>query len=88
MLIIPTYKDGSIQIWESTDAGVTLQRSLQVGQFGQLQLEGCVVDDAAGIAFIGEEEHGIWKLDLRQTDSKPRVFADLRGEGGSLNTKV
>ncbi|RIJ31425.1 phytase [Henriciella algicola] len=82
VLIIPTYKDGSIQIWESTDAGVTLQRSLQVGQFGQLQLEGCVVDDAAGIAFIGEEEHGIWKLDLRQSDSTPEIVDTIEAGNG------
>jgi 3-phytase len=82
VLIIPTYKDGSIQIWESTDAGVTLQRTVQIGQFGQLQLEGCVVDDGAGLAFIGEEEHGIWKLDLRQPDSTPEIVDTIEAGNG------
>ncbi|MCZ4296557.1 phytase [Henriciella marina] len=81
-LIIPTYKDGSIQIWSSSEDGVTFQRSLQVGQFGQLQLEGCVVDDGAGIAFIGEEEHGIWKLDLRQPDSTPEIVDTIEAGNG------
>lgn len=81
-LMIPTYKDGSIQIWTSNDTGTTLQRSLQVGQFGQLQLEGCVVDDGAGIVFIGEEEHGIWKLDLRQPDSTPEIVDTIEAGNG------
>lgn len=81
-LMIPTYKDGSIQIWTSSDTGTTLQRSLQVGQFGQLQLEGCVVDDGAGIVFIGEEEHGIWKLDLRQPDSTPEIVDTIEAGNG------
>ncbi|WP_182482228.1 hypothetical protein [Henriciella barbarensis] len=34
-----------------TEDAVTLQRAVQVGQFGPMQLEGCVVDDHAGIAF-------------------------------------
>ena len=82
VLVIPTYKDGSIQIWAMTEDDVTLQRSLQVGQFGQLQLEGCVVDDAAGIALIGEEEHGIWKLDLRQPDSSPEIVDTIEAGNG------
>jgi 3-phytase len=82
VLIMPTYKDGSIQIWASTDGGITLQRTVQIGQFGQLQLEGCVVDDGAGLAFIGEEEHGIWKLDLRQPDSTPEIVDTIEAGNG------
>lgn len=74
---IPTYKDGSIQIWTLEESSALpgieadFVQSIQVGQFGQLQLEGCVVDDNAGIVFIGEEEHGIWKLDLNDLGAAP-----------------
>ena len=81
-LILPTYKDGAMQIW-SLDAGnPQLLRTVQVGQFGQLQLEGCVVDDATGLAFIGEEEHGIWRLDLRTPDSQPEIVDTIAAGNG------
>ncbi|WP_084395781.1 phytase [Henriciella aquimarina] len=86
-LIIPTYKDGSIQIWSGTGSDVALTRTVQVGQFGPRQLEGCVVDDAAGIAFIGEEEHGIWKLDLTDAASEP-VSVDTIAAGNGLVADV
>lgn len=82
ILIMPTYKDGSVQIWagapETTD--FVLTRSVQVGAG---QLEGCVIDDEAGIAFIGEEEHGIWKLDLTALDSHPEIV-DRISDGNGL----
>ena len=70
-VIIPTYKDGSIQVWvwQAAEGGVgsALERTAQIGS----QLEGCAVDDATGQIYIGEEEHGIWKLDLTDPNSKP-----------------
>lgn len=90
--IIPTYKDGSIQIWtfektepagngEASVAGKLL-RTVQVGQFGPKQLEGCVVDDAAGTVFIGEEEHGIWKLDLKDAEAVPEIVDTIEAGNG------
>ena len=82
-LLIPTYKDGSIQIWSvGADGEPALSRAVQVGQFGQLQLEGCVVDDEAGVAFIGEEEHGIWKLNLRDAESTPEIVDTIEAGNG------
>lgn len=81
-LILPTYKDGAMQIWSLDTGNPQLLRTVQVGQFGQLQLEGCVVDDAAGLAFIGEEEHGIWRLDLRTPDSQPEIVDTIAAGNG------
>mgnify|MGYP001313899107 CR=1 FL=1 len=49
---------------------------------GQLQLEGCVVDDEAGTIFIGEEEHGIWKLDLADSTSTPEIVDTIAAANG------
>ncbi|MEM5516151.1 phytase [Henriciella sp. AS95] len=85
-LAIPTYKDGSIQIWKRSGTygapSADLVRTVQVGQFGPKQLEGCVVDDRAGVLFIGEEEHGIWKLDLRDPDSTPEIVDTIAAANG------
>ena len=82
MYIIPTYKDGAIQVWVAGDAGFSLQREVQVGQYGPRQLEGCVVDDETGTIFIGEEEHGIWKLDLADSTSTPEIVDTIAAANG------
>ncbi|MEQ9315222.1 MAG: phytase [Henriciella sp.] len=74
--VMPTYKDGQAHVWTlDTDAIASLQPELiaeiQVGQFGQLQLEGCVFDETNGQIFVGEEEHGVWKLDLNDLTAAP-----------------
>lgn len=73
---MPTYKDGQAHVWTlDTGAIDTLAperiAEIQVGQFGQLQLEGCVFDEANGQIFVGEEEHGVWKLDLNDLSTAP-----------------
>lgn len=73
---MPTYKDGLAQVWTLDVGGIdalqpTLAAEIQVGQFGQLQLEGCVFDEANSQIFVGEEEHGIWKLDLNDLSAAP-----------------
>lgn len=80
ILLMPTYKDGSVQIWSSPklEDGFTLSRTVQVGG----QLEGCVIDDEASLAFIGEEEHGIWKLDLSDADSTPAIVDTIAAGNG------
>lgn len=95
LLVVPTYKDGAIQIWtaqprsagEDIEFDLVLDRTVQVGQFGPKQLEGCVVDDTTGTIFIGEEEHGIWKLDLNDSDSTP-VSVDTIADANGLVADV
>lgn len=69
-LAIPTYKDGTIQIWslpyaEAEGLNAELVRTYKFDS----QLEGCVVEDDGRQVFVGEEEHGIWKLDLVNDES-------------------
>ncbi|MDT7838217.1 phytase [Aquabacterium sp. OR-4] len=54
------------------------------------QPEGCVADDAAQRLFIGEEDRGIWALDLADRSPQPRLTEVLRvgGAGGVLQADV
>lgn len=47
----------------------TEERRFAVGS----QTEGCVVDDARGELYIGEENVGVWRYDLDPTSNRPRV---------------
>jgi 3-phytase len=40
------------------------------------QPEGCVVDDAEGLLYIGEEGHGIWRMSARPEDDVDRELLD------------
>lgn len=84
----PTYKDGQVQLWRLDDLNaVTLQpvlaRTIQLGG----QLEGCVFDDDRATLFIGEEEHGIWSVDLSDPNSSP-VSVDTIAAGHGLVADV
>lgn len=41
------------------------------------QCEGLVVDHENGVLFIGEEDFGIWKLNLRNRNSKKEMVCDI-----------
>ncbi|MBO6581918.1 MAG: phytase [Hyphomonas sp.] len=83
---MPTYKDGMAQVWsvqtDKMSEGPELVAEIQVGQFGQLQLEGCVFDEANGQVFLGEEEHGIWKLDLNDWSAAPVSVDTIAAQNG------
>lgn len=84
---MPTYKDGVAQVWTLDYAARTapapeLAAEIQVGQFGQLQLEGCVFDEANGQVFVGEEEHGVWKLDLTDLSIAPVEVDTIAAQNG------
>lgn len=78
-----TYKDGLVQLWRIDDAGqgpvaASLARTAQLGG----QLEGCVFDDQMATLFIGEEEHGVWSLDLSDQQSKPQSVDTIAAANG------
>ena len=54
------------------------------------QSEGCVVDDANGALFIGEEEVGIWRLDAApDSDGEDRtLIASIRPEAEAQNPRL
>ncbi len=83
-----TFKDGSIDLWKVNDTGAGLValealRTLKLGS----QLEGCVFDDAANRLFVGEENVGLWVIDLNtdtptqidKVDSGTGLVADVEG---------
>lgn len=83
----PTYKDGAVELWAVHEDGGTISpelvRTIQLGS----QLEGCVFHDGAKTLFIGEEEHGIWKVDLSDPASMP-VSVDTIAAGNGLVADV
>ncbi len=76
-----THKDGSIDIWNVQDTGagpltIAGVRTIKLGS----QVEGCVIDDAANRLFVGEEDVGLWMIDLA-TDAKTQIDSVNSGSG-------
>jgi 3-phytase len=46
------------------------------------QAEGCVVDDRTGQLYLGEEDQGIWRIDLRAQEADPIEYAWLGATHG------
>ena len=78
-----TYKDGTIEIWAFTPVTSRLLRSVKLAT----QLEGCVFDEFSKTVVIGEEDHGLWRLDYTRTDSVP-VEIDTIAAGNGLVADV
>ncbi len=93
-LPVVTYKDGTVQVFSmpaptpeeadayakgSADMPFNLVREAKL----DTQLEGCVVDEFHNRLFIGEEEAGIWSLDLGDEASTP-VAVDMISDGNGL----
>lgn len=79
---------GEYEIWRLNEGGQLAPERIEVFSLPS-KPEGCVVDDVAGIAYIGEEEHGIWKMPARaggfaektllDSVDSPRLAADVEG---------
>ncbi|HRX73560.1 MAG TPA: phytase [Hyphomonas sp.] len=79
-----TYKDGTIQIWSASwetvdELDPTLERVVKIAT----QIEGCVFDDANDRLFVGEENYGLWAVDLSDANSVP-VEVDTIAAGNGL----
>ncbi len=79
---------GEYEIWRLTEGGELAPE--RIDRFSlPTKPEGCVIDDLAGIAYIGEEEHGIWKMPagaggfaekaLLDSVESDRLAADVEG---------
>lgn len=67
--------DGEYEIWRLNDGGGL--RPERIDRFAlPTKPEGCVVDDHTGIAYIGEEEHGIWRMPARAGGFGEKVLLD------------
>jgi len=86
--VIVTYKTGLVEIWRITDTGtgpvqISEKRAIQLGS----QLEGCVIDDATGRMFLGEENVGLWVVNMLSEDMIP-ASVDKVGSGSGLVADV
>ena len=80
--------DGEYEVWRLTNGGELKPERIDTFSL-PTKPEGCVVDDPTGIAYIGEEEHGIWKMPaaaggfaektLLDSVDSDRLTADVEG---------
>ncbi|WP_250459390.1 phytase [Microbulbifer litoralis] len=89
-------RDGRTFAWLSDKEGPLHQVEIQLGaaasdwrlrEVARLpvdsQVEGCVVDDERQTLFFGEEDRGVWRLDLAAFaagDAEPQLVAEVDGE--------
>ena len=79
--VVATFKDGSIDIWTVQDQGSGPVHIVDVRTIKlDTQVEGCVVDDDADRLFVGEENVGLWVIDLA-TGAKTQVDTVASGTG-------
>ena len=70
LFVIATAKAGGAVQWRLQDSGTGKLRGERVRRIAtDSQSEGCVVDDANGALFIGEEDVGIWRLNAAPESS-------------------
>jgi len=77
-----TYKDGTVQIWAIAASADVLSGSLRKTVKLATQLEGCVFDETQGLMFVGEENHGLWKLAYHDSAPAPELIDVVGGEAG------
>lgn len=69
-----------VRIHADTGAPVRLERTRSFTL--RTQSEGCVVDDRTGLLYVGEEDVGVWRIDLNQPAPAPVVFASVGASQG------
>ncbi|WOX06785.1 phytase [Microbulbifer pacificus] len=78
-------KDGPVQLLQIVPGEGNVDWRLQkVAELDvKSQVEGCVVDDEMQMLFFGEEDGGIWRLDIAAFlagEAKPQLIAPVDGE--------
>lgn len=72
-------KDGSVRQMLLTYNNGKIEHSMGAGWKLATQIEGCVVDPATGLLYVGEEDVGIWQIDVARPGSAPVLFAAADG---------
>ena len=80
-----TYPDGTIELWQATDLGDSITAQLARTERLASQVEGCVFDDAERRMFVGEEDHGVWSIDLSDPASSPREVDTITAGRGLVD---
>lgn len=80
---VVTYKTGLVEFWQVNDTGagpvqLSNLRTIQLGS----QLEGCVVDDEGGRLFVGEENVGLWVVNVLTEDMVPKSIDTVNSGTG------
>lgn len=85
---IPNTEDGTVEQWEISADGTTINatkvRTIDVGS----QTEGVVADDVNGWLFIGEEGVGIWRYELDPASGSSRAPVDTVSDNPDLAADV
>jgi 3-phytase len=79
--LIPNNKDGVI-LAHAVAAGPDGKPAMTLKHRWKLasQTEGCVVDDATGDLYVGEEDVGIWRMSLADPKAAPVAVARIDGQ--------
>ncbi len=78
-------KNGSYEQWEIES--IEPLKLTQVRHFSTpTQPEGCAANDSTGVLYFGEEEAGVWRLDLNDASSEPELLTTV--SDGALVTDV
>lgn len=77
--VIVNDKDGEVQQLQIVQQGEDFTARAVARWKLNSQPEGCVADDTAQRLFIGEEDEGIWTINLRRSDSQPEQVMQAGG---------
>ncbi|MFT3723563.1 MAG: phytase [Hyphomonadaceae bacterium] len=80
---VVTYKTGLVEIWRVGDTGsgpvqISQKRTIKLNS----QIEGCVIDDDTGLMFVGEENVGLWSVNLLSEDMIPKQIDKVNSGTG------
>lgn len=86
--VFVTYKTGEIEIFEITAGKDSYEADLVNTLKLESQLEGCVYDELQNVIFVGEEEAGLWRIDLDGNQEFIRTSIDTVGSVTGLVADV
>jgi 3-phytase len=70
-------KEGTVQQVMLTHKNGNIESRMGASWKIATQPEGCVIDPATGLLYVGEEVRGIWRIDPAQPDKAPEMFAEI-----------
>lgn len=80
MTVYVAIKDGSVREITVSHKGGKVKHQTGASWKLATQIEGCVVDPATGLLYVGEEDVGIWQIDVARRASAPVLFAPADGK--------
>ncbi|MDM7929960.1 phytase [Blastomonas fulva] len=80
MTVYAAIKDGSVRQIRINHKQGRVEHQMGASWKLATQIEGCVIDPATGSLFVGEEDVGIWKIDVARPDAAPVLFAAADGK--------